>query len=130
MTPLETGAFYQKFMAEACIGNEVLLAYGSWLTSNPVSQASNTFTENQDQWLSVKRTDGTVELMKEALMLEDPAEVMALLEKIEELAYEDAMFVPLCSLPFIWVFQPGIEAENGKIQTWLEPNWAEIWMAK
>jgi peptide/nickel transport system substrate-binding protein len=130
MTPLETGAFYQKFMAEACIGNEVLLAYGSWTSANPISQANYTFTANQDQWYGVQRTEGTVELMQQAIMLEDPAEAMLLLKQIEELAYEDAMFVPLCSLPFLWVFDPRIKAEGDKLQTWLEPNWSRIWMEK
>ena len=130
MTPLETGAFYQKFMGEACVSNEVLLAYGSWTSSNPISQASFTFTDNPDQWYGVKRADGTVELMKQVLVEGDAAKALAMLEEIEELAYEDAQIVPLCSLPFLWVFDSRIKAEGGKLQTWIEPNWTRIWMEK
>lgn len=130
MTPLETGAFYQKFMGEACIGNEVLLAYGSWTSSNPISQANSIFTDNPAQWLGVKRTDGTVELMKQVIIEEDAAKALALLEEIEELAYEDAQLVPLCSLPFLWVFDPAIKAEGGKLQTWIEPNYTRMWIEK
>jgi ABC-type transport system substrate-binding protein len=130
MTPLETGAFYQKFMGEACVGNEVLLAYGSWTSSNPISQAASTFTDNPAQWLGVKRADGTVDLMKQVLAEEDSTKALALLEQIEELAYDDAQIVPLCSLPFLWVFNPRVKAEDGKLQTWLELNYTRLWLEK
>ena len=129
MTPLETGAFYQKFISEACFGNEVLLAYGSWFTSNPIAQANQTFPENTNMWLGVKRTDRTIELMKETLQLENPVEAMAVLEKIEALAYEDAMFVPLCTVPFIWVYGP--KADGPLTYNFrLGPRYPDIWINK
>jgi peptide/nickel transport system substrate-binding protein len=130
MTPLETGAFYQKFIFEACIDNEVLLAYGSWFTSNPIDQANQSFPDNPETWRGVTRPEGTVELMQEALLIEDPDEAMAVLEEIEELAYEDAMFIPLCTVPFIWVFDPVIAGEGNEVQYQfrLGPKYPEIWI--
>ena len=129
MVPLETGAFYQKFISEACVGNEVLLAYGSWKTGNVIAQANQIFPQDPNQWLGVKRTEGTTDLMKQVLQEPDLAKAMAMLEKIEELAYDDAMFVPLCSLPFIWVFDNTV---NGPLKRNFRtgPDWSQVWINK
>ena len=132
MTPLETGAFYQKFIFESCVGNELLLQYGSWFTSNPIAQANNYFPSDPARWNGLNRTAGTTDLMQEALMLEDPDAAMAKLEKIEEMAYEDAMYVPLCTVPFIWVFEPDTKGEGGKLvyNFRLGPKYPYIWKEK
>lgn len=64
-------------------------------STNPIEFVIQTLAEDSGKLVSVKRPDGWDDLLEKALQTEDPQESLDLLVQMDEMAYKDAMIIPL-----------------------------------
>ncbi len=76
---------------------------------NPLQGAKESFSEKSMYFAGVEKPAGFQELLQEALHKDDPAEALEIAAKLDKLAYENAMFVPLWGAQFIHIVHPYVE---------------------
>jgi len=103
------GATLNQMSFEPPLGSDMWLEAQRGGASNPLGGVKSVLSETSIYLPGLKRPPGFQALVEEALQKVDPKEVMPLLEKMEKLAYEDAMFVPLWSGAFCHVIRPYVK---------------------
>ena len=77
-------------------------------TANPLQGIVEGLAETSIYFPGLKRPEGFQALVDEALLKEDPADVISLVVQMEKLAYEDVMLVPLWDGQFIAAVHPSV----------------------
>ncbi|MBW1911751.1 MAG: ABC transporter substrate-binding protein [Deltaproteobacteria bacterium] len=103
------GATLNQMSFKPPLGSDIRAEAQRGGPGNPLHGVKEVLSETSIYLPGLKRPDGFQELLEEALQKEDPKEVMPLLEKMEKLAYDEAMFVPMLTGAFLHVIQPYVK---------------------
>jgi len=74
----------------------------------------------------VKRPEGFDAIADKLMHTEAPDEQMAMMAKMEKLAYEDLMFIPLWTLPGIWMARNDVKSEYDPKDIWFVGDKPEV----
>ena len=105
LEPLTRPAF-MALMFRGGSGND--LRVGVWPGGLGLGIPEGLFTATSVMGPDMKRPAGTSELIEKALVEEDIDKQIALMERMEELAYKDAMFIPLWTNPLMGAYSPDL----------------------
>lgn len=128
--PVRGAALLQKFM-EVTPGSELRMQHipRGHAFLNEISFIRDQLASNAIQLPGMKRPKELDSLLHKALQMTEPEQMISTIEKIEELAYEDAMYVPLWNLPLIFIKRNNIKdavfIEGGVPHPRLQTAWIE-----
>ena len=94
----------------------------------PINAAFDELHSSTWYFMGVKRTEGVDDLIEKASITIDPAKRLALLNQVEKLAYEDAMFITYFTEPAINVHVPELKDVmwyNGRSVTIFTSAWLD-----
>ncbi|MFC1891678.1 ABC transporter substrate-binding protein [Thermodesulfobacteriota bacterium] len=103
------GATLNQMSFEPPLGSDLRSEAQRGGAANPLGGVKNALSETSIYFPGLKRPDGFQELVEKALLIEDAKEVMPYLEKMEKLAYDFAMFVPVQRGVFCHIIQPYVK---------------------
>ena len=107
-----TGAALNQMSFEPAQGSDLRIEQQRGGPGNPLGSARETLSEKSVYLPGLKRPQGFEALLDQALQEPDTDKQLALLLQMEEMAYEDVMFVPLWNKPIIAVINPVIQGAH------------------
>ena len=123
------GATLNQMSFEPPLGSDLRSEAQRGGAANPLGAVKNALSETSIYFPGLKRPDGFQELLEKALLLEDPEKVLPYLEKMEKLAYDFAMFVPVQRGAFCHIIQPYVKNPRviyaGSPKQKLQYTWVE-----
>lgn len=102
LNPVRGAALFQMSF-EPAPGSELRIENQRGGPSNPLSGARNELSSNSVYLRGLKRPAGFDDLLQKALIETDWDKIVSYMERMEELAYGDVMFVPLWNGPIIHI---------------------------
>lgn len=97
------GAALHQMSYEPAPGSNLRIEQQRGGPAAPLTGVKETLSANSVYFPGLKRPGGFDALLNQALTETDWPKIVSLLERMEEMAYEDAMFVPLWNGPLIFV---------------------------
>ncbi|MBA7709805.1 Glutathione-binding protein GsiB [subsurface metagenome] len=104
-----SGAALNQMSFEPAPGSDLRIEMQRGGPGNPLGSSRETLSEKSVYLPGLKRPQGFEALLDQALQEPDPDKQLALLLQMEEMAYEDVMFVPLWNKPIIAVISPKVQ---------------------
>jgi len=77
--------------------------------NNSLASCKETLSSKSVYFPGLKRPAGFDNFLQQALTLDDPNKIVPILEKMEKLAYDNVMLVPLWTGPFIYIAHPDVK---------------------
>ena len=108
LTPIQGPLFHQKLF-EPAVGSDLIFGNQRGSRNEILVPADETLASGSVFFQGVKRPDGFDDLLNKALQQEDINESLKYLFKMEKLAYDDAMFVPIYAIKLIVVQSPAVK---------------------
>jgi len=128
LEPLDP-AMFNQLCFEPAAGSELRSEVVRGDPIFPLDRVVENLSEKTIYFPGSARPAGFEELKEQALQTEDPADIMALCEKMEKLAYEDVMFVSLWTNPMMSTIHPKVHdiafAYGGVPFSWYKYAWIE-----
>lgn len=125
-TPVQGPAFHQKLF-EPAVGSDLIFGNQRGSRSDILVPADETLASGSVFFQGVKRPAGFDDLLNKALQQEDINESLKFLWKMEKLAYDDAMFVPIYQIQLIVVQSTKVNDAvwfwSGQPYPYLEKAW-------
>ncbi|MBU7024862.1 MAG: ABC transporter substrate-binding protein [Theionarchaea archaeon] len=128
-TPVQGPAFHQKLF-EPMVGSDLIFGNQRGARSDVLGPADETLASGSVFFQGVKRPPGFDDLLSKAMQQEDIKESLKYLWKMEKLAYDDAMFVPIYAIKLIIAQSSKV---NDAIWFWSGqpyPNLERAWLSK
>ena len=98
--PIQGPLFHQKLF-EPAVGSDLIFGNQRGARTEVLGPADETLASGSVFFQGVKRPEGFDDLLNKALQQEDINESLKYLFKMEKLAYDDAMFVPIYQIKLI-----------------------------
>lgn len=128
-SPVQGPAFHQKLF-EPAVGSDLIFGNQRGARADVLGPAKETLASGSVFFQGVKRPAGFDDLLNKGLQQEDINESLKYLWKMEKLAYDDAMFVPIYAIKLIVAQSSKV---NDAIWFWSGqpyPNLERAWLSK
>lgn len=124
------GAAYNKAQFEPISGSDLVIANQRGGPNELLVSVDETLASGSVFFQGVKRPEGFDALLNQALQQKDMGEALKVLYKMEKLAYNDAMFVPLWGVLFIAVNAPYVKDAVWFWASMPYPKLEKVWLNK
>ena len=125
-----TGAAFHRLLFEPITGSDLILGNERGGPNELLVSVDETLAPGSVFFQGIKRPKGFNELLEKALQEEKMGKTMKLLYKMEKLAYDDAMFVPLWGVLFIAVQAPHVKDAIWFYASMPYPKFDWAWLEK
>jgi len=129
LNPLNMAALMQKSF-QVPQSNVLLMDVQRGGMGTALGSCKETLASNSVFFPGIKRPHGFDDLLNKAIIEGDVEKRVALLERLDETAYGDAMFVPLWTQPFIMVYHPYVHGFVKFIGNSPKEGFDEVWLDK